>query len=454
MTNVTRKRPTELSCLFCDATGGLIKEPQLQSFISIRKAADRRKDKVSEKIKNDPAFAALGCSWHRTCMASYISEEKIRRREIKLAKEEALSTVESETSDSGSRDIRRSSRRSSDVDQPEKCLICGNLTKNKDKQLFLCSELRAAQQIFNIAHTKQDDVYIKISTCVQPEDLFAMEVKYHKICYRDYVRVRTKSDNPVGRPSSTIPQKILMEAFEKLIDEITDQFSSHSFEISFLAKRLAELTEREDAVVENRTMKSLLISKYGEKILFSYPTDQSKSSLVFMSNIPLNDVIEHIRNMNSKNNIVKAAKQLRKELLTTELIPAGYLCDETLIEKILNDGKLPESWLTFMQALFSAKNKKLSDNYYRRALSVFYDVFFTITEKQTPKQIALAESIHHLTRSKHLINVLNKFGHCINYKTLKNLDKEITTSIVCEDADKGILIPKNIEIHHYFFMEL
>ena len=158
-----------------------------------------------------------------------------------------------------------------------------------------------------------------------------------------------------------------------------------------------------------------------------------------MGNIPLQDVIEHIRDINSTNYIVKSAKQLRKELLTTELIPGGYLCDETLIEKSLNDGKLPETWLTFMQALFSANNKKLSDNYYRRALSVFYDIFFTITEKQTPKHIALAESIHHLTRSKHLINVLNKFRHCVNYKTLKILDREKQRQLCVKMQTKNYL---------------
>ena len=97
-----------------------------------------------------------------------------------------------------------------------------------------------------------------------------------------------------------------MEAFEKLIDEIKDRFSSHSFEVSFLANRLAELTEIEDAVVENRVIKSLLIDKYGENVLFSYPADRSKSSLVFMGNIPLQDVIEHIRDINSTNYIVKS----------------------------------------------------------------------------------------------------------------------------------------------------
>ena len=105
--------------------------------------------------------------------------------------------------------------------------------------------------------------------------------------------------------------------------------------MSLLAERLAELTEIENAVVENRDMKSLLIDKYGGNVLFSYPNDRSKSSLVFMGNIPLDEVIEHIRTITSTNSIVQVAKQLRKEILSTEVIPNGFLCDEILIEQFL-----------------------------------------------------------------------------------------------------------------------
>lgn len=446
VTNVKKRKLNEISCLFCDKTGNLVEKPKPQSFISIQKAADRRKDDISDKLKNNPDFTTQSCSWHRSCMGSYISEEKIRRREIALNKQEdaSIPTSNAETSASYIQNTRRSSRVVSECNQQPKCLICGKLTKNKNKQLFLCSEISAAQQILNTARKKQDDVFTKISTCEQPEDLFAMEVRYHKHCYRDYLRLPRNSDNPAGRPPNQIPEDILMAAFEKLMDEIKHQFLSHSFEMTFLANRLAKLTEIEDAVVENRVMKSLLIDKFGGNVLFSYPADRSKSSLVFMGNITLDEVIEHVRNINSTNYTVQVAKQLRKEILTTESIPSGYLCDETLIEQLLKKGQLPKTWQMFMQALFSAKNQKLSDNYNRRALSVFYDIFFTITDKQTPKHIALAQSIHHLTRSKHLINILNKLGCCISYKALKNLDTEVTTSIICEDVDKKLLIPKNI----------
>ncbi|KAF5291130.1 hypothetical protein FQA39_LY14372 [Lamprigera yunnana] len=170
------------------------------------------------------------------------------------------------------------------------------------------------------------------------------------------------------------------------------QLPTHSFEVRFLAERLAVLTNIEGAVIENCVVKSLLNDKFGEKILFSYPADRSKSSLAFMGNIPLTEIIEHVRKMNSKNIIIETAKALRQELLKTELIPSGYLRDENLVQKLFENGKLSETWEIFLQVLFNAKNQKLSANYNKKALSVFYDIFFIVTEKQTPKHIALAES--------------------------------------------------------------
>ncbi|KAL3274866.1 hypothetical protein HHI36_019648 [Cryptolaemus montrouzieri] len=101
--------------------------------------------------------------------------------------------------------------------------------------------------------------------------------------------------------------------------------------MSLLAKRVAELTEIEEAVVETRILKSLLIDKYGEKVSFSYPTDRSK--LVVMTSISLDEVVEYIRSAKLTNYTVQVAKQLRKEILSTKIIADRYLFDEVLIEQ-------------------------------------------------------------------------------------------------------------------------
>lgn len=444
--NLKRKRPSELVCLFCDSPGQLVSEPKPETFLTIKRAAERRKDEVSVKFARlyDPECSLQSISWHRNCMASYVSEAKVRRREIALYKEEqsAECSVGSNTAVS-SRDARKSLRTSGNTAQNLVCLICGQKSKNKIKTLHTCSELSAAQNIFNTAHAKQDNVFTAISTCQMPQDLLAREVKYHKSCYRDYIWVPRQSQNKRGRPSSNIPQEILQASFEKLMDEVKDKFSTSSFELSYLATRIAEITELENASVDNRTVKTLLIDKYGEKVLFSHPFDRTKSAMVFLTDIPLADVVERVRQLDD-NKIKMCAKLLRDEAVAAKLLPDEYLCDETLIENTINKTELPPAWMTFLQKLFSAKNQKLEGSCLRRAKSIFSDIVYCITEKKTPKHVALAESVHHLSRSKHLITILNKLGHSISYQALKDLDTEITRAIINEDENKKVIVPKNI----------
>lgn len=61
----------------------------------------------------------------------------------------------------------------------------------------------------------------------------------------------------------------------------------------------------------------------------------------------------------------------------------------------------------------------------------------------TPKHVALAQSIHHYTRSKFLIALLNRLGHSISYTTLTRLDNQVLTHTV-ESSGDSIPVPSNI----------
>ena len=46
VTNIKKQKLNEISCLFCDGTDNLVNNPKSQSFLSIQRAADRRKEKI------------------------------------------------------------------------------------------------------------------------------------------------------------------------------------------------------------------------------------------------------------------------------------------------------------------------------------------------------------------------------------------------------------------------
>ncbi|KAF5284318.1 hypothetical protein FQA39_LY04611 [Lamprigera yunnana] len=88
--NLKRKKPNEQFCLFCDNSTDLVKNPRPETLLHIKEAANRIKDSISEKFSKlyDPDCTKQEFSWPQDCLVTYISEEKIRRREIALYKEE------------------------------------------------------------------------------------------------------------------------------------------------------------------------------------------------------------------------------------------------------------------------------------------------------------------------------------------------------------------------------
>jgi len=102
-------------------------------------------------------------------------------------------------------------------------------------------------------------------------------VRYDKSCYKTYAKTLTRFKRKRARSSTRVlSPDVLTAAFDELLVEIGEKFNTSSYKLmSFLAKRLAELT-CVDVTVENRDIKNLLVEKYGEDIVSTYSSDQSK----------------------------------------------------------------------------------------------------------------------------------------------------------------------------------
>ncbi|KAF5287599.1 hypothetical protein FQA39_LY15876 [Lamprigera yunnana] len=128
--NLKRKKPNEQFCLFCDNSSDLVKNPRPGTLLHIKEAANRRKDSISGKFSKlyDPDCTKQEFSWHQDCLATYISEEKIRRREIALYKEEE--EMSASTSKASVEELtpksRSSSRTSTALKKSLKCIFYAN----------------------------------------------------------------------------------------------------------------------------------------------------------------------------------------------------------------------------------------------------------------------------------------------------------------------------------------
>lgn len=58
-------------------------------------------------------------------------------------------------------------------------------------------------------------------------------------------------------------------------------------------------------------------------------------------------------------------------------------------------------------------------------LYIWTYTFHSLTVANTPKNINLAQSAHHLTRSKHIVTMTFKLEHCVLYTALRDVDEEL-----------------------------
>lgn len=75
----------------------------------------------------------------------------------------------------------------------------------------------------------------------------------------------------------------------------------------------------------------------------------------------------------------------------------GYLSDEANLKQELQNFKFPQTW-----DIFSTKLSGHNGSLKIKLMSAFMDKYHIVNRGElTPKYIALSDTIHHITRSKH-----------------------------------------------------
>lgn len=244
------------------------------------------------------------------------------------------------------------------------------------------------------------------------------KLKYHNNCFLNFTY--EKSETAPGRTRSSEVlrhNEIIRTAFQKVLAEINHK--NKVFELSFLCDKTNIFIGEKEKKIENKKMKKFLMQEYEDKILFSDPAAVNKSCLVGFD-FNLIELFERLNQVDiAKNKILDVVEIFKNEMQKVSLhTMEKYVCDENVIDKLFHEFELPPMWKNFFQALFCNK-QLLSDNKLIYAKALFMDFFYIMNKKITPKhiapRIALLQTAHHLFRSKHLIEILSKLGHSINY---------------------------------------
>ena len=61
-----------------------------------------------------------------------------------------------------------------------------------------------------------------------------------------------------------------------------------------------------------------------------------------------------------------------------------------------------------------------------------------------PKHVALGIAVRHMTRSKELITMLSRMGHCSSYDDVEAMDTSIAKYIIAKTDIFGVVLPSNM----------
>ena len=195
--------------------------------------------------------------------------------------------------------------------------------------------------------------------------------------------------------------------------------------------------------LSNRTLKRKLIEKFGEDIGFSYPKDKRMSQVVFSRNIPAEDLVEAIR---SKDAVKACAEILKEECVEYEfLLDNSYKSASDLLASYNNYKiKRPPSWETFFDTIFPFR--KNSEALRRKSDTVF-QIMYTLIHNSTkipPLHVFVAETIHDISRSKRLVNMMNRLGVAISYNEMLTIDNIAAKRIINETGENRVPIAETM----------
>ena len=308
-------------------------------------------------------------------------------------------------------------------------------------------------------------------------DLIAAEAKYHKHCRSQYV---SKSNLMFVDFRVDGEEDVYTQAFQNLREDIKPQLESG------VALDMKTLLDSYQGILQHlgcntaksyksERLKRRLQQSFQEEIVFQKLPDPSKPELVYSSSISLQDVINsaakkscHLAKMsassedessnsqgqNDVNSILYHAAQILRSSIRSESKSIGIQpVDVEDISACKVKSLMPKDLYNFLCLMISNPDKvdvsaptasNAADE--RHILAIAQDLIYATTHGRvkTPKHIGLAMSVRHMTGSKHLVTMLNRFGHCCSYDDIEVVDTSLALDIIASSENLGAVVPSNI----------
>ena len=359
-------------------------------------------------------------------------------------------------------------------DYKTRCVICGGPEKLRKGRKLLSVETKSREEHLymqaKLLHDECKDVMFRVEHADGvPIDMIAMEVKYHKRCMDSFLKRKCTDESPEKDDKFD-------EAFRHFLSKVKHEL--HDGKV-FYAKTLRDEYKQhlddkgvDASAYETRYIKRRLLKEFGDEITF-HSTQNGRDDYVFLNRvvtggallqaiealqqnleenyvpIPLEQesCVTHETSFSEEQYISEAAKKIKFDIkhlkydLTAE--PKVNLTMEEMASS------LPSSLYNFLSCLLTENDTAMTEDMdsedHESIVKLGQDIAYAVSRKKTAKHVSLALYVFHKTRSKDVIQVLNRLGHCISYDSMQRILTSVALDIQEHSDDDGYFLPENMQ---------
>ncbi|CAH3152689.1 unnamed protein product [Pocillopora meandrina] len=344
--------------------------------------------------------------YHRQCYQSYTNVGNISRIEGTANKAAPASADQGIAADEPSKEppakrFHRSQVQRFDID---KCIICQvekSLTQN-------ISEYGSAS-LLRAAEIRGDN---RVLPQIKGQDCIAREIKYHRSCYKNYVRLETLTKLEAQNCATEDKEsRGYSKAFGKLCHYLQSEV--------IIKTRILNMTELVGKFVSH-------LNEEGLNINFRRPSDPSQPELVYSANVEKGEIVESLVSQSDMTD------ELRNLLLDVNpVLSWPPKADELQSDAALVPDMLYNmlTWILTSDTEFSTERvTNLPNHVHRWILSLGQDLIHCVSQVKS------------LTGNAELVTLLNRFGHGLSYSQIEELETAIAEQQIT-NLRNGVLLP-------------
>ncbi len=394
--------------------------------------------------------------WHKMCYAHFTDKSKIERLQ-------RTQTDDSAEGSGGNSSVpvcnKRSLRQGVDPVNWSFCIFCQ--TENKKARLISVMTKQMSSQIIQASHLDYK-LGLRLAGVIEK---IAAEAKYHLLCLSAFNRSTSKAKQESAK--TDIAMTWLCQELIQSADK------GHVILLDDVWERYKELAKESSTVIqpsyESRrgTFKEKLQSQLGDIFNFFQPLDrcalERKTVLIPTKYQPSGVLQMNVDTDESDGNsafpkyepqddislaLIHVALQIRGDIMDTPGYKGFSVSEEDAISCIPDSLYMLLRLIVGGQALIEDDNPEKNEEHVRsRVLSMAQDLVYCVSggTKWTPKHVGLTSTLHQATRSKDLIQLFHKAGHCLSYEQVLQIDTSLVESTLKSLGQAtGAIIPPNV----------